>query len=76
MMDLQRDLQGTRMAPYNGTHPGMQALGAFFREQKLFTFVRWGSFMCNPPSASMKNNSKRPLISSTVDGSHRRSDGS
>jgi len=49
MMDLQRDLHGTRMAPYNGTHPGMQALNQFFREQKFFTFVRWGSFMCNPP---------------------------
>mgnify|MGYP004255382629 CR=1 FL=1 len=24
-------------------------LGAFFRESGLFTFVRWGSFMCNPP---------------------------
>ena len=27
----------------------MQKLGAFFREEGLFTFVRWGSFMCNPP---------------------------
>jgi len=49
MMDLQRDLHGTRMAPYNGTHPAMQALGAHFRDNRLFTFVRWGSFMCNPP---------------------------
>ena len=49
MMDLQRDQNGTRMAPYNGTHPGMKALGAHFRENHLFTFVRWGSFMCNPP---------------------------
>ncbi len=49
MMDLQRDTDGTRMAPYNGTHPGMQALGKHFRDNNLFTFVRWGSFMCNPP---------------------------
>jgi taurine---2-oxoglutarate transaminase len=49
MMDLQRDAQGTRMAPYNGTHPGMQALGKHFRANNFFTFVRWGSFMCNPP---------------------------
>ena len=33
MMDLQRDTDGTRMAPYNGTHPGMVALGQHFREQ-------------------------------------------
>jgi len=49
MMDLQRDSEGTRMAPYNGSHPGMQALGKHFRDSGLFTFVRWGSFMCNPP---------------------------
>jgi taurine--2-oxoglutarate transaminase len=27
----------------------MGALGKFFRDEGLFTFVRWGSFMCNPP---------------------------
>ena len=37
------------MAPYNGTHPSMVELGKFFRKEGLFTFVRWGSFMCNPP---------------------------
>lgn len=49
MMDLQKDEQGTPMAPYNGTSDAMNALGAHFRSSKLFTFVRWGSFMCNPP---------------------------
>ena len=49
MIDLQRDQQGTRMAPYNGTSEPMAKLGAHFRENNLFTFVRWGSFMCNPP---------------------------
>ena len=49
MMDLQKDDQGTPMAPYNGTSDAMNALGAHFRSSKLFTFVRWGSFMCNPP---------------------------
>ena len=37
------------MAPYNGSHPAMGALGKFFLDNGLFTFVRWGSFMCNPP---------------------------
>jgi taurine--2-oxoglutarate transaminase len=27
----------------------MQALGKFFREQGLYTLVRWNSFYTNPP---------------------------
>jgi len=49
MIDLQRNTAGEPMAPYNGAHPAMQALNAYFQEQGLFTFIRWGSFMCNPP---------------------------
>ncbi len=49
MIDLQRDSRGTPLAPYNGTHPAMGRLARFFRDNGLFTFVRWGSFMCNPP---------------------------
>lgn len=49
MVDLQKNAQGERMAPYNGTSPAMKRLGELFREHYLFTFVRWGSFMCNPP---------------------------
>jgi taurine--2-oxoglutarate transaminase len=49
MVDLQKNSSGERMAPYNGTHPAMGALNQFFRDNGLFTFVRWGSFMCNPP---------------------------
>lgn len=49
MMDLQKNSQGEPMAPYNGTAPAMTRLGEFFREEGLFTFIRWGSFMCNPP---------------------------
>ena len=37
------------MAPYNGSDPAMNDLSQFFRDNGLFTFVRWGSFMCNPP---------------------------
>jgi 4-aminobutyrate aminotransferase-like enzyme len=49
MMDVQRDAAGTPMAPYNGSHPAMAALNQFFRDNGLFTFIRWGGFMCNPP---------------------------
>jgi taurine--2-oxoglutarate transaminase len=37
------------LAPYNGTSDEMQALGRFFREQGLYTFVRWNTFFTNPP---------------------------
>jgi taurine--2-oxoglutarate transaminase len=37
------------MAPYNGTSPEMVKLGKFFREQGLYTFVRWNTFFTNPP---------------------------
>ncbi len=49
MIDVQKNSAGESIAPYNGTHPAMKELGAFFREEGLFTFVRWGSFMVNPP---------------------------
>ena len=49
MMDLRKNSAGEDMAPYNGSHPAMTALGNFFKENGLFTFIRWGSFMCNPP---------------------------
>jgi taurine--2-oxoglutarate transaminase len=37
------------LAPFNGTSPEMAALAAFFREEGLFTFVRWNYFFTNPP---------------------------
>ncbi len=37
------------MAPFNGTAPEMAALGKFFRENGLFTLVRWNAFYTNPP---------------------------
>ncbi len=49
MVDLQKDSKGTPMAPYNGTAEAMTKLGQRFGELGLFTFIRWGSFMANPP---------------------------
>jgi taurine--2-oxoglutarate transaminase len=37
------------LAPFNGSSPAMQALGKFFREEGLYTFVRWNTFFTNPP---------------------------
>ncbi|MCK5690918.1 aminotransferase class III-fold pyridoxal phosphate-dependent enzyme, partial [Myxococcota bacterium] len=49
MIDVQKNSAGEPMAPYNGSHPAMVELGKYFRDNGLFTFIRWGSFMCNPP---------------------------
>jgi taurine---2-oxoglutarate transaminase len=50
IIELVRD-PATRkpMAPFAGSSPEMAALGRFFREQGLYTFVRWNSFFTNPP---------------------------
>src|SRR6202158_4570001 len=37
------------LAPFNGSSGEMAALSAFFREQGLYTLVRWNSFYTNPP---------------------------
>jgi taurine--2-oxoglutarate transaminase len=37
------------MAPFNGTSPEMQTLGRYFRNEGLYTFVRWHTFFTNPP---------------------------
>ena len=37
------------MAPFNGTSEPMKKLGKFFREEGLYTFVRFNTFFTNPP---------------------------
>jgi taurine--2-oxoglutarate transaminase len=37
------------IAPFNGTSDEMAALGKFFRENGLYTLVRWNTFFTNPP---------------------------
>lgn len=49
MMEVRKNAAGEAIAPYNGSHPAMTKLAKFFRDEGLFTFVRWGGFMCNPP---------------------------
>jgi len=55
MIDIQKNSRGERIAPYNGGHPAMNDLGKFFKDNGLFTFIRWGSFMCNPPLCITKD---------------------
>jgi taurine--2-oxoglutarate transaminase len=49
IIDIRRNSKNDPIARYDTSHPAMNTLAAFFREQGLFTFVRWNSFMCNPP---------------------------
>ena len=49
IVEVQRDREGTPRVPYAGRDPVMDALGARLRERGLFTFLRWGGIMCNPP---------------------------
>jgi len=37
------------LAPFNGTSDAMKRLGRFFRDEGLYTFVRWNTFFANPP---------------------------
>jgi taurine--2-oxoglutarate transaminase len=37
------------MAGFNSTSPEMQELGKFFRQEGLYTLVRWNTFFTNPP---------------------------
>ena len=49
MIDVRKNSKNEPLAPYNGSHPKMNELAAFFKQEGLFTFVRWASFTCNPP---------------------------
>ena len=50
IVELVRDKETREpMAPFNGTSPEMQALGKYFRQEGLYTLVRWNTFFTNPP---------------------------
>jgi taurine--2-oxoglutarate transaminase len=50
LVELVRDRAKTvPLAPFNGTSDEMAALGKFFRQEGLYTFVRWNTFFTNPP---------------------------
>jgi taurine--2-oxoglutarate transaminase len=50
IVELVRDrAKRVPLAPFNGTSPEMAALASFFREEGLYTVVRWNAFFTNPP---------------------------
>jgi len=50
ILELVRDRKTMEpLAPFNGTSDEMKAVGKYFREHGLYTFVRWHTIMTNPP---------------------------
>jgi taurine--2-oxoglutarate transaminase len=50
LIELVRDsAKRTPLAPFNETSDEMIALSRFFRQEGLYTFVRWNTFFTNPP---------------------------
>jgi taurine--2-oxoglutarate transaminase len=50
MVELVKDKKTREpLAPFNGTSPQMAQLGKFFRDEGLYTMVRWNTFFTNPP---------------------------
>ena len=50
IVELVRDRKTLEpLAPFNGTSPEMAKLAKFFRQEGLYTFVRWNYFFTNPP---------------------------
>ena len=37
------------MAPFNGTSPEMQKVGAFLRQEGVYVFINWNNLFTNPP---------------------------
>jgi len=48
-IELRKNAAGDRLVPYAGSHPVMAKLGAFLRDNGLFTLLQWSTVMCNPP---------------------------
>jgi taurine---2-oxoglutarate transaminase len=48
IVELMKDVK-TPMAPFGGTSEEMKRLNGFFREEGLYTFVRYHTFFTNPP---------------------------
>ena len=50
IVELVRDRRTREpLAPFNGASAEMAALGQFFRQEGLYTIVRWNYFFTNPP---------------------------
>lgn len=50
VLELVRDRRTKEpMAPFNGSSPEMQRLGAHLRDQGMYAFINWNNLFTNPP---------------------------
>jgi taurine--2-oxoglutarate transaminase len=49
VIELQKDRDGTTMGSYGASHPAVDKLMAFFKQEGLYTISHWWNVMCNPP---------------------------
>jgi taurine--2-oxoglutarate transaminase len=49
IVELMHPKTGAPLAPFGGTSDEMKRLNSYFREEGLYTFVRWHTFFTNPP---------------------------
>jgi taurine--2-oxoglutarate transaminase len=49
IVELVNPKTNTPLAPFGGTSDEMKRLNGYFREEGLYTFVRWHTFFTNPP---------------------------
>jgi taurine---2-oxoglutarate transaminase len=50
LVELVKDRKSMEpLAPFNGSSEPMKRLAKFFRDEGLYTFVRWHTFFTNPP---------------------------
>lgn len=50
VLELVRNRQSKEpMAPFNGSSPEMQRLGAFLRQEGMYAFINWNNLFTNPP---------------------------
>ena len=49
IVELANPKTNTPLAPFGGTSDEMKKLNSYFREEGLYTFVRWHTFFTNPP---------------------------
>lgn len=67
MMDLQKNNAGEPFVPYAGpAHPALTQFARDLRDAGIFTFVRWSSFMCNPPLCITEEQIRETFA--TIDG--------
>ena len=49
LIELQKDRDGSTMGSYGASHPAVDKLMGFLKQEGLYTISQWWNIMCNPP---------------------------